>query len=121
VDRGDRRNDGCEKQDGEGGPDVASHGGQFYIRWAGYSRRFRSARGSLPGAAPCPARISKPVGRSDALHPPPSSSAGSATGIYIVYNATPGLVGGQVFMSHHGRPLPPAGLALCGAKWQVET
>ena len=25
VDRGDRRNDGCEKQDGEGGPGPASH------------------------------------------------------------------------------------------------
>jgi hypothetical protein len=74
VDRCDRRNDGCEKQDGERGPDVTSHEGQFYIRWVDYSGRFRSARGSLPGAAPYPVRMSKPVGRSEALHPPPSAS-----------------------------------------------
>jgi len=61
VDRGDRRNDGCEKQDDEGGPGAALHPVRVYIGRSGrYGRSAgaRSARGSAPSVAPCPARIS---------------------------------------------------------------
>ena len=52
VDRGDRRNDGCEKQDGERGPDVALHEGRFYMRFI--------RAGFAPLGARCPARPRAP-------------------------------------------------------------